>query len=65
MIHLRITIDVAHDEASVEPEAVEHLCRDLEHEVTMAAERGLLTPTYTEIIDEWSVHVDETDGDDD
>lgn len=62
-MHIRITIDIVYDETSIFDE--EELMRDLRRGVDRAVQRGLLTPSLEEIVDEYTVNIDETTHPDD
>lgn len=53
MEHYTITIKVAYDETTTP----DHLEARLYDRVTEAISEGLLTPTYEEVVDEYSIRV--------
>lgn len=64
-MHVRITIDVTYDDASLANKNNKALLPALELQVQDAISRGLLTPTLDEIVDRYSVTAEDVTHPDD
>lgn len=55
-MHVNIKIKVVYDDASIDINKVKD---NLIHSIDDSIQRGLLTPTHTEVVDEYEVALDE------